>query len=54
MGAGVGEKAIPKRLIEGLAAYPQIKAEIDAFCEAALAGEGEAAGVAAGAASGEL
>lgn len=33
MGAGVGEKAIPKHLIEGLAAYEDIKKEIDAFCD---------------------
>lgn len=51
MGAALGEKAIPKRLLEGLAAYPEIKKEVDAFCDAAL---GAGQGVAAGAASGEL
>lgn len=51
MGAALGEKAIPRRLIEGLAAYPQIKHEVDAFCAALEAGERAAAAASAGGAT---
>jgi len=51
MGSALGEKAIPKRLIEGLAASGEIKKEIDAFCDAAF---GTAAGAPAATAHAEL
>ena len=37
MGAAVGEKAIPRRLIDGLAASSEIRREIDAYCAAVIA-----------------
>ncbi|GBF98933.1 hypothetical protein Rsub_11725 [Raphidocelis subcapitata] len=58
MGAGVGESAIPKRLIEGLAASADIRKEIDAYTAAvfggAAGGQEAAAAAAAGGARTEL
>jgi ADP-ribosyl-[dinitrogen reductase] hydrolase len=49
MGSALGEKAIPPRLIEGLAESAAIRREIDAFCDSVFGGKGAKEAAAAGA-----
>jgi ADP-ribosylglycohydrolase len=50
MGAGVGEAALPARLVEGLADSAAIRREIDAYVAAVFGGSGEGQAPAAAAA----